>query len=89
MGGLIGIWAGGWLGDRFGQMRKSRFITIPGIAFIATVPFYIIAIMSDNMLLTFSVLVIPLIKDSKQLGLLSLASHKEYAFGRHQASRLL
>ncbi len=59
VGGVIGIWAGGWLGDRFGQMRRSRFITIPGMAFIATVPFYLIAMTSQNMLLTFSVLLIP------------------------------
>lgn len=59
VGGVIGIWAGGWLGDRFGQMRRSRFVTIPAIAFIASIPFYIIAIMSENMFLTFSVLLVP------------------------------
>ncbi len=59
IGGLAGIWAGGWLGDRFGQMHKSRYITIPAIAFIATVPFYIIAMLSESMLVTFSVLLVP------------------------------
>ena len=59
VGGLAGIWAGGWLGDRFGQTRRSRYITIPAIAFIATVPFYIIAMLSESMLLTFTVLLIP------------------------------
>ena len=54
-----GLWAGGWLGDRFGQMRQSRYITIPAIAFIATVPFYIIAILSDSLPVTFLVLLIP------------------------------
>jgi len=59
VGGLAGIWAGGWLGDRFGQMRQSRYITIPAIAFILTVPFYIVAILSESMLVTFSVLLVP------------------------------
>ncbi len=59
VGGLVGIWAGGWLGDRFGQMRRSRYITIPAFAFLATIPFYIIAMTSESMLLTFSVLLIP------------------------------
>ncbi len=59
VGGLAGIWAGGWLGDRFGHMHRTRYITIPAVAFLATVPFYIIAIMSESMLLTFSVLVLP------------------------------
>ena len=59
VGGMIGIWAGGWLGDKFGQMQKSRFITIPGWAFIATVPFYVLALMSSNLLLTFFILLVP------------------------------
>jgi len=59
VGGVAGIWAGGWLGDRFGQMRQSRYITIPAIAFILTVPFYIVAILSESMLVTFSVLLVP------------------------------
>jgi len=59
IGGLAGIWAGGWLGDRFGHMRHSRYITIPAIAFISTVPFYIIAILSKSMLVTFTVLLVP------------------------------
>lgn len=59
IGGVIGIWAGGWLGDRFGQMRRSRFVTIPGWAFVLTIPFYIVAMISNNMMLTFSILIIP------------------------------
>ncbi len=59
VGGLAGIWAGGWLGDRFGHTHRTRYLTIPAIAFLATVPFYIIAIMSNSMLLTFIVLLVP------------------------------
>jgi len=59
VGGLAGIWAGGWLGDRFGQMRQSRYITIPAVAFLATVPFYVIAMTSESMLLTFTILLVP------------------------------
>jgi sugar phosphate permease len=59
VGGLVGLWAGGWLADRFGQMSKSRYITIPAIAFLATVPFYVIAMTSESMLLTFTILLVP------------------------------
>lgn len=59
VGGIAGIWAGGWLGDRFGQMRYSRYITIPAIAFLATVPFYVVAILSKSLVLTFTVLLVP------------------------------
>ena len=59
IGGLAGIWAGGWLGDRFGHLRQSRYITIPAMAFIASVPFYVIAMLSTSMYLTFTVLLVP------------------------------
>ena len=59
IGGLAGIWAGGWLGDRFGQVRRSRYITIPALAFLLTVPFYLLGILSPTLVLTFFVLMVP------------------------------
>ncbi len=59
LGGLVGIWAGGWLGDRFGGSRHANYARIPAIAFICTVPFYMLAILSPNLLLTFLVLLVP------------------------------
>ena len=51
IGGLAGIWAGGWLGDRFGHSQHSQYARIPAFAFIATVPFYVLAIglLSDTL----------------------------------------
>jgi predicted MFS family arabinose efflux permease len=59
VGGLAGIWAGGWLGDRFGQARRTRYVTIPALAFLLTVPFYLLGILSPSLLLTFFVLLVP------------------------------
>ena len=59
IGGLAGIWAGGWLGDRFGQSQRSRYAKIPAIAFLCTVPFYILAILSPTLTLAFFVLLVP------------------------------
>jgi len=59
IGGMAGIWAGGWLGDRFGQNNRSNYARIPAFAFIATVPFYVLAILSPNLPLTFLVLLVP------------------------------
>lgn len=59
IGGLAGIWAGGWLGDRFGQMKYSRYVNIPALAFITAVPFYMLAILSPTLTLTFFVLLVP------------------------------
>ncbi len=59
LGGLAGIWAGGCLGDRFGQRDHAWFARIPAIAFIATVPFYVLGILSPNLVLSFVVLLVP------------------------------
>ncbi len=59
IGGVVGIWAGGWLGDRFGQDQRSRYLTIPAIAFVTTIPFYVLGILSTNLVLTFFVLLVP------------------------------
>jgi MFS family permease len=59
IGGLAGIWAGGWLGDRFGQENRGRFALIPAMAFVATIPCYIFGILSPSLLLSFFVLLVP------------------------------
>jgi predicted MFS family arabinose efflux permease len=59
IGGMAGIWAGGWLGDRFGIARASRYLTIPALAFLATIPFYLLGILSSNLVVSFVVLLFP------------------------------
>ncbi|MGD8359423.1 MAG: MFS transporter [Lysobacterales bacterium] len=59
VGGLAGIWAGGWLGDRLGQARKRRYLQVPAVAFCATIPFYLLAMLSPNLLVIFLVLLVP------------------------------
>ena len=59
LGGIVGIWAGGWLGDRFGHDKRSRYLTIPAFAFVATIPFYVLGILSHSLVLTFFVLLVP------------------------------
>jgi MFS family permease len=59
IGGLAGIWVGGWLGDRFGQNQRAQFARIPAIAFLCAVPFYILAILSPTLTLAFFVLLVP------------------------------
>ena len=59
IGGLAGIWAGGWMGDRFGQIQRAQYARIPAIAFLATVPFYVLAILSPTLTVSFVVLLVP------------------------------
>jgi predicted MFS family arabinose efflux permease len=59
LGGLAGIWSGGWLADRFGVAKRSRYLVIPAVAFLCTIPFYVVGILSQNLVLTFIVLLVP------------------------------
>ena len=59
VGGLAGIWLGGSLADRFGASRRGAYVVIPALAFVATVPFYIVAILSSNLTTTFFAMLIP------------------------------
>ena len=59
IGGLAGIWAGGWMADRFAQVKRTRYLTIPAAAFLLTVPFYLLGILSPTLVLTFFVLLVP------------------------------
>lgn len=59
VGGIAGTWLGGSLADRFGARRRSAYVIIPAIAFMATVPFYVMAILSPNLITTFLAMLIP------------------------------
>jgi MFS family permease len=59
VGGLAGLWAGGWLGDRFGHRDRAQFARIPAVAFLATVPLYALAILSPKLVLTVGLLLAP------------------------------
>lgn len=59
LGGLVGIWLGGSLADRFGVGNRRRYLTIPAIAFLATVPCYLAGILSTSLTLTFILLLVP------------------------------
>lgn len=59
IGGLAGLWAGGWLGDRYGCRDRTQFARIPGVAFLATVPCYALAILSPRLALTLGLLLVP------------------------------
>lgn len=59
VGGLAGIWLGGALADRFGARRRAAYVLVPAIAFAATVPFYLGAVLSTNLVVAFALLLVP------------------------------
>ncbi len=59
VGGISGIWLGGLLADRYGPDRKAAYAFVPAIAFLATVPFYVIGVLSESLPLTFVMFLAP------------------------------
>ncbi|MCJ7451102.1 MAG: MFS transporter, partial [Steroidobacteraceae bacterium] len=59
IGGIAGIWLGGWLADRFGATRRRLYALIPAIAFIATLPCYIGAVTTNSLTVSFVLFLVP------------------------------
>lgn len=47
-GGALGVWLGGYLGDRYGQVHKKWYMLIPAIAIICSIPLTAIVLFSNN-----------------------------------------
>jgi len=59
IGGVAGIWLGGWLGDRLGEARPGAYAMVPGVAFLVTAPLYLIAMRTVSLQAAFLLFVIP------------------------------
>ena len=53
LGGTAGIWLGGVLADRYGPDRKGVYALVPAIAFLITIPFFIIGVLAPNLWVAF------------------------------------
>lgn len=51
IGGVIGVWLGGWFGDRLGRVKPSGYPLIPVICFLLAVPLFAIGIYSVSLTL--------------------------------------
>jgi MFS family permease len=58
-GGLVGIWMGGVLADKYGENRKAFYALIPATAFVTTIPFYFAGVLSPTLWISFTVLLVP------------------------------
>jgi predicted MFS family arabinose efflux permease len=59
VGGIAGTWLGGSLADRFGETNRSAYARIPAFAFLATVPFYLIGVLSPTLMISVLVMAVP------------------------------
>jgi MFS family permease len=89
VGGLTGIWVGGVLADRYGEKRRAMYALIPAIAFLATLPFYLVGVLSTTLWISFAVLLVPTALGLAWLGpVLAAVQHLVPANMRATASAL-
>lgn len=53
IGGVIGVWLGGMLGDKLGAGRRGMFALIPAAAWIIALPFYALGLLSSSPAIAF------------------------------------
>lgn len=87
IGGIIGIWGGGWLGDRLGSADRGAYARIPAVAFVIAAPCYAVGVLSDSLPLTYVMFLIPQALGLMWLGpVLSAVQHIAPASMRTTAS---
>lgn len=59
VGGVVGVWAGGWLGDRLGQARPQAYVLVPAVAFLIALPCFFMAVQATSLPIAFVLFLIP------------------------------
>ncbi|WP_114392380.1 spinster family MFS transporter [Oleisolibacter albus] len=58
-GGLIGVWMGGSLADRLGARNRANYARVPAAAFLLSIPFFGLGVLSPNLTVGFFLFVVP------------------------------
>jgi len=59
LGGVVGTWAGGVLGDKLGQASKRAYALVPAAAFVIAVPCFAVGVSLENLAVGFFLFLIP------------------------------
>jgi len=59
IGGVAGVWAGGWLADRLGTLDRGWYARLPAIAWAITLPTFAAGLLSPSLWLAWPLLLIP------------------------------
>ena len=59
IGGVAGVWAGGWLADRLGRGDRGWYAKLPAIAWAVTLPTFALGLLSPSLWLAWPLLLIP------------------------------
>lgn len=89
LGGMSGMLAGGWLGDRLGKRDRAYYSWLPSIAFFLGAPLFAAGILSTDVKLAFLLFLIPQALSYVWLGpVLSAVQHLVEPAARSTASAL-
>ena len=58
-GGVLGVWGGGWLGDRLGGRGKGFYLLVPAGAFLLALPCFFFAVGATSLPVAFVLFLIP------------------------------
>jgi MFS family permease len=59
IGGVIGVLAGGWLGDRLGAANRAAYARLPALAFLIAVPLFGAGVLSASPATAFLLFLVP------------------------------
>ncbi|WP_404712278.1 spinster family MFS transporter [Sphingomonas sp. MMS24-J13] len=59
IGGVVGVLAGGWLGDRLGSRSRAAYARLPALAFLTAVPLFAAGVVANSAPLAFILFLIP------------------------------
>ncbi len=59
VGGIAGVWLGGWLADRYGTARKAAYAYVPAAALALCIPFYFVGVLSSAVSWSLLVFIVP------------------------------
>ena len=76
VGGVMGIWLGGWLGDRLGRASPAAYLLVPAACFVIALPLFFVGIQSTSLAVTVSLLTVAMGLNLAWLGpLLTVIQH--------------
>ena len=89
IGGMLGIWGGGAIADRFGGRSRGAYPLTPAIAFLIALPIFFVAVNTRSPVLAFLLFIIPTGLNLAWLGpIITAVQHLAPASMRSTASAL-